>query len=86
MTLSHYSFRCILEHLCWKHNKTLVIVNESYTSKTNPVTGNIISNLGGSKVIKLPNGFVDRDINGARNILLRALVNLPSASNRSSAP
>lgn len=82
LTLSHYSFRCILEHLCWKHNKVLAFANESYTSKTNPVTGNIISNLGGKKQIKTSAGYVDRDINGARNILLRALVNLPSTSKK----
>ena len=82
MTLSHYSFRCILEHLCWKHNKTLALANESFTSKTNPVTGLIIGNLGGKKKINISSGFVDRDINGARNILLRALVNLPFTSSK----
>ena len=35
-------------------------------------------NIGGAKSIKLLNGNrVDRDINGARNILLRALVDSP---------
>lgn len=82
LTLSHYSFRCILEHLCWKHNKTLALANESFTSKTNPVTGLIIGNLGGKKKINISSGFVDRDINGARNILLRALVNLPFTSSK----
>ena len=52
-------------------------VCEAYTSKTHPETGKIM-NIGGAKSIKLLNGNrVDRDINGARNILLRALVDSP---------
>lgn len=78
LTLSHYSFKCILEHMCWKYNKTLCLVNEAYTSKTNPTTGQLINNLGGKKVIKIKGGYIDRDLNGARNIMLRALVNVPS--------
>lgn len=53
--------------------KKVVDVCEAYTSKTHPETGEIM-NIGGAKSIKLLNGNrVDRDINGARNIMLRAL-------------
>ncbi|MEH2371533.1 zinc ribbon domain-containing protein [Nostoc sp.] len=51
-------------------------VNEAYTSKTCSWTGEIIKNLGGSKTIKSPSTGqkMDRDLNGAREIFLRALV------------
>ena len=78
LTLSHYRFRCVLEHMCWKNGKKLIICNEAYTSKTHPITGELIANLGSKEVIKTVLGEVDRDINGARNILLRALGNAPS--------
>ena len=53
--------------------KTMLDVNEAYTSKTMSWCGKIKKNLGGSKTIS--DGFikVDRDVNGARNIMLRAL-------------
>ncbi len=59
------------EHLSWmcrKYGKTLLRVNESYTSKTDSRSGEV-KQIGGAKTI---NGF-DRDTNGARGILLRAL-------------
>lgn len=47
--------------------------NEAYTSKTRSWDGSIDTRPGASKVIK-GNGFtVDRDINGARNILIKNL-------------
>ncbi|MDB9447700.1 hypothetical protein PN447_15540 [Anabaena sp. CS-542/02] len=56
-------------------------VNEAYTSKTVSWTGEIIPNLGGANFVKSPSdGLVvmSRDINGARGIFLRALVDTPS--------
>jgi putative transposase len=72
--LGHYAFKQTLQWMCKKYGKTLVEVNEAYTSKTMSWNGHIKENLNGNKVI--PDGVirVDRDINGARNILLRALV------------
>lgn len=56
-----------------KYGKQVVDCNESYTSKTKSWDGVIDEKLGSSKIIK-GNGFtVDRDINGARNILLKHL-------------
>ena len=53
--------------------KQVVDCCEAYTSKTHPETGSV-KNIGSAKWIKLLNGSrVDRDIIGARNILLRAL-------------
>ncbi len=43
-------------------------------------TGEMVKNLGGAKVIKSKQTGLemDRDLNGARGILLRALVDAPS--------
>ena len=68
LSLSFYKFSQHLAWMCKKYGKMLVRVNEAYTSKTDSRTGEGV-NLGGAKKI---NGF-DRDINGARGILLRAL-------------
>lgn len=68
LTLAYYRFASVLAWMCRKYGKTLIRVNESYTSKTDSRTGEVKA-IGGSKTI---NGL-DRDINGARGILLRAL-------------
>ena len=53
-------------------------VCEAYTSKTVSWTGELV-NIGGRKVIssKVDGQKMDRDINGARGIFLRALVDKP---------
>ena len=71
--LAHYRFQLRLKWMCQKYGKHLVMCNEAYTSKTVSWTGKIIKTLGGAKTIS-DNGIrVDRDINGARGIMLRAL-------------
>ena len=45
---------------------------EAYTSKTNSFTGEIME-IGSKKNFKYNGIKIDRDINGARNILLRAM-------------
>ena len=53
-------------------------VNEAYTSKTRSWDGAVNTKLGSAKVIRDENGFgMDRDINGARGIFLRALGDSP---------
>jgi transposase len=47
-------------------------VNESYTSKT-LWDGSILNNLGGKSSILFQGKRVNRDIHGARNILIRFL-------------
>ncbi|WP_369692230.1 zinc ribbon domain-containing protein [Desulfonema ishimotonii] len=78
LTFSHYRFRQILR---WKASQSGAVVAdccEAYTSKTHPQTGEI-RNIGSAKWIKLKDGSgADRDITGARNILLRALVDSPA--------
>lgn len=73
MTFKHFKFKNFLKHKSIEYGKKVVDVCEAYTSKTHPETGELI-NIGSAKTIKLLNGNrVDRDLSGARNILLRAL-------------
>lgn len=57
---------------CMEYGVTLIRSNESYTSKTNSFNGDIMD-IGGKKSFLYDSIIVDRDINGARNILLRAM-------------
>lgn len=77
LTLSHYKFSQRLEQKCFERGKTLVRVCEAYTSKTVSWTGEVKRNLGGAKVIKSGDVVADRDINAARGIFLRSLVDSP---------
>jgi putative transposase len=52
-------------------------VNEAYTSKTNSWTGEIM-NVGSREWITVDGLKINRDINGARGILLRALGDSPA--------
>jgi putative transposase len=79
LTLSHYRFKQFLKHKAFEIGKTVLDVNEAYTSKTVSWTGEIIHNLGGRKKIKSSDGRVmDRDLNGGRGIFLRSLVDNPT--------
>ncbi|MEA5582600.1 transposase [Nodularia harveyana UHCC-0300] len=80
LTLSHYRFKQFLKHKAFETNKVVMDVNEAYTSKTVSWTGEIIPNLGGAKFVKSPSDgqMMSRDMNGARGIFLRALVDTPS--------
>lgn len=72
---SHYKFQQNLIQMAKRENVLVVLCNESYTSKTCPSCGHIHDKLGGSKKFQCPEcGFTsDRDWNGARNIMIRAL-------------
>lgn len=78
LTLSHYQFKQFIKHKAFEHNKVVLDVNEAYTSKTVSWTGEMVK-IGGSKIIKSPSTgkTMDRDLNGARGIFLRALVDTP---------
>jgi len=75
LTWAHYRFKQIIKHQADKNGSIVVDVSEAYTSKTCGNCGHIHRKLGGSKVFKCPNcrTVIERDLNGARNILLRAL-------------
>ncbi|MEH1779761.1 MAG: zinc ribbon domain-containing protein [Nostoc sp.] len=79
LTLSHYQFKQFLKPKAFEYRKVVLDINEAYTSKTVSWTGEIVKNLGGSKTIKSlsANNIMDRDLNGARGIFLRALVDTP---------
>ena len=84
LTLSHYRFKVFLKQKAKEYGVRVIDVCEAYTSKTVSWTGEIIANLGGSKVIKSSEGHrMDRDLNGARGIYIkniaRALSVRPSA-------
>lgn len=72
--LSHFTFRLRLAQSSSKLSK-VILCNEAYTSKTCTNCGTINSKLGGKKVFACSSCklIIDRDLNGARNVLLRVL-------------
>ena len=78
LTFAHYRFQQFLLWKAWQTGKAVLLVNEAYTSKTCSWSGEIIQNLGGRKVITGSDGTrMERDLNGARGIFLRALGDTP---------
>lgn len=75
--LAHGRFRERLVTKAKQRGRNVVVQCEAYTSKTASWTGAIVHNLGGRKFVRSGGLVVDRDINGARGILLRALVDTP---------
>ena len=75
LTWSHFRFAQHLTQMAARNNCIVVRCNESYTSKTCPECGTIHEKLGSSKLFKCPscNYKAERDANGARNIMIRAL-------------
>lgn len=73
VNLSFDKFLNKLKSMCSFRKVKLYIVNESYTSKTCGLCGNIKEDLGGNKIYKCDKcGLnINRDYNGARNILLK---------------
>ena len=72
LTLSHYRFKDFLKQKALEYSVQVIDVCEAWTSKTVSWTGEIITNLGGSKVIKSSKGHcMDRDLNGARGIFIK---------------
>jgi putative transposase len=72
LSLSHYKFKLMIKWLAKKYGKVVIDVNEAHTSRT-LWDGTTISNLGGAKFIRHQGKVVGRDVNGARNILIRFL-------------
>ena len=77
MNWTPYLFKQRLLYISSRYTNCKVhIVDESYTSKTCGKCGTLNYKLGGSKIFKCTGStcdyVCDRDINGARNILLRA--------------
>lgn len=76
-TLSHFTFRKRLENKLTKYLKKVFVVTEEYTSKTCGNCGSLNNNLGSKKIFECSNlkcrVRMDRDFNGARNILLKTI-------------
>jgi IS605 OrfB family transposase len=70
--LAHYKFKQTLKWMAKKYGKTVIDANESYTSKT-LWDGSVLKCLGGKASILFQGKRVNRDIHGARNILIRFL-------------
>lgn len=68
-----YEFKERLKLKCKENGITFVESSEAFTSKTNSFTGELMENLGSKDKFMFNNVSVDRDINGARNILIRAM-------------
>lgn len=70
--LSHFTFSQILENKCNEFNKKLYYVDESYTSKTCGMCGSMYD-VKLSRVYSCDNCLqqYDRDMNAARNILIK---------------
>ena len=78
LSFRHYEFKRRLRWKAWQRGALVLDVNEAYTSKTRSWDGSTKSNLGGAAVIRDTSGFgMDRDVNGARGIFLRALGDRP---------
>ncbi len=75
MLSSQYKFRQIMIHKAEKYSRNLILCKEYYTSKTCTRCGTIKEDLGPNKVYNCDKcGLcVDRDYNGARNIMLKHL-------------
>ena len=78
LSFSHGKFRELMKYECWKHNKTLVIMNEAYTTKCCTSCGWKNNKVSNKDVFICKNSncemfCIDRDINGSRNICLKAL-------------
>ena len=77
LTFAHYKFKQFLKWKAFQTAKQVIDCCEAFTSKTHPQTGEV-KNIGSAKWIQLLDGSrADRDIVGARNILLRALADPP---------
>ena len=75
MSYRFYDFKMKLNHLCNINGSKLNIVNESFTTRTCTRCGTLNNAIGGKKVFHCSTCklTIDRDINGARNILLKRL-------------
>jgi putative transposase len=73
LTLSHYSFRMKLEHMCRMKGRRLTVVTEEFTSKTCGMCGVINAGLGGDRMFRCSHceNTIDRDLGAARNICLK---------------
>ena len=73
MALRFYEFKERLKNKCKERHVLFIEQNESWTSKTNSFNGEVMTNLGGREFFSHEGFRINRDLNGSRNILLRAM-------------
>ena len=73
--LKFYKFKQRLEYKCESTKTEYKEIDESYTSKMCSKCGYLKEDLGSSKIYNCDNCkiIIDRDINGARGILIKSL-------------
>ena len=83
LTFAFYRFSQKLKNKAKEYGKVVINVCEAYTSQTASWTGEM-KKVGGAKTIFSAGLKVDRDVNGARGIFLRALVDHPEVFSKRS--
>ena len=73
MALRFFEFKERLKNKCKERHVLFIEQYESWTSKTNSFNGEVMTNLGGREFFSYEGFRINRDLNGSRNILLRAL-------------
>lgn len=73
MALRFYEFKERLKNKCKERHVLFIEQNEAWTSKTNSFNGEVIESLGGREFFNYQGMKINRDVNGSRNILLRAM-------------
>ena len=73
MALRFYEFKERLKKKCKERHVLFIEQNEAWTSKTNSFNGEVMANLGGRESFNYQGLRINRDVNGSRNILLRAM-------------
>ena len=76
MQLSHCKFLERLKFKAQEYQRNVIIVDESYTSKTCANCGAEHPKLGGGEIFSCVycKHVIERDVNGARSILIKALM------------
>ena len=73
MALRFYEFKERLKNKCKERHVLFIEQNEAWTSKTNSFSGEVMANLGSRVSFNYQGLRINRDVNGSRNILLRAM-------------
>ena len=73
MALRFNEFKERLKNKCKERHVLFIEQNEAWTSKTNSFNGEVMANLGGREFFNYQGLRINRDVNGSRNILLRAM-------------
>ena len=73
MSLRFHEFKERLKNKCKERHVLFIEQNEAWTSKTNSFNGEVMENLGSKEFFNYQGMRINRDVNGSRNILLRAM-------------